>query len=135
MALEGFAKAMGRSCVSLRFGYRWMNTATLNLAERLGVQFDLTVEPGTLPDAAPMPGERASGPLPDYRRVPRAPYTPSPWDFRRAERPNGRTIRVIPVTSAYLRGCAIGRSPPSGLPISLSPSVRVRTFPKRLVRE
>ena len=103
MAVEGFAKAMGRPCVSLRFGDRWMNTATLNLAERLGVQFDLTVEPGTLPDSAPMPGERASGPLPDYRRVPRSPYTPSPWDFRRTGRPNGRTIRVIPLTSAYLR--------------------------------
>jgi hypothetical protein len=69
----------------------------------LGVQFHLTVEPGTLPYSAPMPGERASGPLPDYRRVPRVPYTPSPLDFRRAGRPNARTIRVIPLTSAYLR--------------------------------
>ncbi len=103
MALEGFAKALGRPCVSLRFGDRWMNTATLNLAEQLGVRFDLTVEPGTPPYPTPMPGERASGPLPDYRPVPRVPYTPSPSDFRRPGRRDARTIRVIPLTSGYLR--------------------------------
>ncbi len=103
MALEGFAKALGRPCVSLRFGDRWMNTATLNLAERLGARFDLTVEPGTPPYPTPMAGERASGPLPDYRRVPRAPYTPSSSDFRRPGRRDARTIREIPLTSGYLR--------------------------------
>jgi len=103
MSLEGFAKAFGRTCLSLRFGDRWLNTATVNLAEKLGVRFDLTVEPGTLPYPTPNLGEHASGPLPDYRRVPRAPYTPSPRDFRRPARRDARTIRLIPLTSAYLR--------------------------------
>jgi len=103
MSLEAFAKALGRPCLSLRFGDRWMNTATLNLAEELGVRFDFTVEPGTPPYPTPMPGEHASGPLPDYRRVPRVPYTPSPSDFRRPGRRDARTIRLIPLTSGYLR--------------------------------
>jgi hypothetical protein len=103
MAVEGFAKAFGRTCLSLRFGDRWLNTATVNLAERLGVRFELTVEPGTLPYPTPYPGERASGPLPDYRRVPRAPYKPSASDFRRPARREARGIRLIPLTSAYLR--------------------------------
>ena len=103
MSVEGFAKALGRTCLSLRYGDRWLNTETVNLAERLGIRFDLSVEPGTLPYDTPGLGERASGPLPDYRRVPRGPYAPSPWDFRRAGRRDGRTIRIIPLTSAYLR--------------------------------
>ncbi len=103
MSLEGFAKALGRTCISLRFGDRWLNTKTVNLAERLGIRFDLTVEPGTLPYPTPYPGERASGPLPDYRRVPRVPYSPLLGDFRRAGRREGRTIRLIPLTAGYLR--------------------------------
>jgi hypothetical protein len=103
MSLEGFSKALGRTCLSLRYGDRWLNTATLNLAERLGIRFDLTVEPGTLPYATPSVGERASGPLPDYRRVPRVPYTPSPSDFRCADRRDARSIREIPLTSSYFR--------------------------------
>ncbi len=103
MSVEGFAKAFGRPCLSLRFGDRWMNTATLNLAERMGVRFDLTTEPGTLPYPTPMPGERASGPLPDYRRMPRIPYTPSPSNFLVAARRTQRSIRIVPLTSSYLR--------------------------------
>jgi len=103
MAVDGFTKTLGRTCLSLRYGDRWLNTGTVNLAERLGIRFDLSVEPGTLPCATPGLGERASGPLPDYRRVPRAPYAPSPWDFRRAGQRDGRTLRIIPLTSAYLR--------------------------------
>jgi peptidoglycan/xylan/chitin deacetylase (PgdA/CDA1 family) len=103
MSIEGFAKALGRACLSLRYGDRWLNTATVNLADRLGIRFDLTVEPGTLPYATPSEGERASGPLPDYRRVPRVPYTPSRWDFRRADRRDARSIREIPLTSSYFR--------------------------------
>ncbi len=57
------------------------------------------MEPGTLPYPTPNLGERASGPVPDYRWVPRVPYTPSPLDFRRPGRRDARTIRVIPLTS------------------------------------
>ena len=103
MSLEGFAKALGRTCLSWRFGDRWLNTATVNLAERLGVRFDLTVEPGAPPLSTPSAGERASGPVPDQYRVPRTPYVPSLSDFRRPERRGSRSIRIIPLTSGHLR--------------------------------
>jgi hypothetical protein len=102
-SMEAFAASLGRPCLSLRFGDRWLNTDTVNLAERLGIRFDLTVEPGTPAVPSPMLGELASGPLPDYRRIPRAPYTPSTADFRRPARGCARTIRMIPLTSGHRR--------------------------------
>jgi hypothetical protein len=102
-SMEAFAASLGRPCLSMRFGDRWLNTDTVNLAERLGIRLDLTVEPGMPARSSPMPGELASGPLPDYRRVPRAPYTPSTADFRRSARGRARTIRMIPLTSGHRR--------------------------------
>ena len=103
MSLEAFATAFRRPCLSLRFGDRWLNTETVNLAERLGVRFDLTLEPGAPPLPSLVPGERTSGVLPGYERVPRAPFTPSASDFRRRLRHGARSIRLIPLTSGYVR--------------------------------
>lgn len=103
MSLEAFAAAFGRLCLSMRFGDRWLNTQTINLAERLGVRFDLTVEPGAPPLPALNTEERTSGSLPNYRRVPRSPFAPSPSDFRRREPRGARAIRLIPLTSGHLR--------------------------------
>ena len=102
-SMEAFANSIGRPCLLMRFGDRWLNTATVNLAERLGIRLDLTVEPGMPAVPSPMPGELASGPLPDYRRVPRSPYTPSRTDFRRPARGYARPIRMIPLTSGHRR--------------------------------
>ena len=103
MSLEAFATAFGRPCRSLRFGDRWLNTETVNAAERLGVRFDLTVEPGAPPLPALVPGERTSGSLPGYQRVPRAPYAPSIADFSQRARLDTRAIRLVPLTSGYVR--------------------------------
>jgi len=102
MSLQTFERALGRPCRSMRFGDRWLNTATVNLAERLGIRHDLTLEPGAPSLPSPMEGEHATGPLPDYYRVPRVPYIPSPREFRRASRNRSRTIRMMPLTSACL---------------------------------
>jgi hypothetical protein len=102
-SMDAFADSMGRPCHLMRFGDRWLNTATVNLAEKLGIRLDLTVEPGMPAVPSPMPGELASGPLPDYRRVPRTPYTPSRTDFRRPARGYARPIRMIPLTSSHRR--------------------------------
>jgi hypothetical protein len=102
-SMESFAASLGRPCLLTRFGDRWLNTDTVNLAERLGIRLDLTVEPGTPAQPSPNPSELASGPLPDYRRVPRTPYTPSTEDFRRPARSSTRTIRMIPLTSGHRR--------------------------------
>ena len=103
MSLEAFAAAFGRPCLSLRFGDRWLNTHTVNLAERLGVRFDLTVEPGAPPLPTLMDDERTSGSLPGYRRMPRSPFAPSLADFRRRVRRGARAIRLIPLTAGHLR--------------------------------
>jgi len=100
-SLDAFAKAFGRPCRVLRFGDRWLSTPMLNLAERLGIQYDLTVEPGAPPMASMRTDERTSAPLPDYRRVPREPYAPALTDFRRRARGGKRSIRMIPLTSAH----------------------------------
>jgi hypothetical protein len=101
-SMEAFVQSLGRGCASLRCGDRWLDTAVVNLAERLGIRFDLTLEPGAPARPTPRAGELASGPVPDYARVPRAPYTPSRADYRRAQR-GARTIRMIPLTSAHRR--------------------------------
>jgi hypothetical protein len=102
-SLEAFERALGRPCRLLRFGDRWLNTATVNRAERLGIRYDLTVEPGAPALPSPEPDEPATGPVPDYYRVPRAPYMPSPTEFRRPHRGPPRSIRMIPLTSSHRR--------------------------------
>ena len=103
MAIEAFATAFGRRCESFRFGDGWLNTRTVALAEELGVRYDLTVEPGRPQKATANDGERGSGRLPDYRRVPREPWVPSTVDFRRPAADTSRKIVMIPLTSAYHR--------------------------------
>ena len=99
-SFAAFTRAFGRPCTCFRFGDRWLSTATVDLLERLGVRIDLTVEPGVPRMAPGKPGEAATGALPDYRRVPRAPYEPARADFRRAARPGTRAIRMMPLTAA-----------------------------------
>lgn len=101
-SLEAFAQAMGRACTSFRFGDRWMNDATVNFLEQHGVLFDLTIEPGAPPMNYPAE-EPARGRLPDYFRVPRIPYEPSRHDFRNPAPTGSRRLRMIPLTSSYLR--------------------------------
>jgi hypothetical protein len=101
-SIEAFRRAFGRDCTALRWGDGWLDTASVDLAERLGVRFDLSLEPGAAALAAPATGERASAPLPDRERVPRAPYTPSRADWRGAQR-EPRGIRIVPLTSGHRR--------------------------------
>lgn len=101
-SLEAFARALGRRCVSFRFGDRWLNTPTVDLLEQLGVRYDLTAEPGMPDFPTPKVGEPATGPTADFSRVPREPWFPSAVDFRRPAS-TARQIRMIPLTSAHLK--------------------------------
>ena len=49
MALDAHRRAFGQPCATLRFGNFWLSTASVNLAEKLGVRYELTVEPGRPP--------------------------------------------------------------------------------------
>jgi hypothetical protein len=99
MAFEAYRGVYGRGCASFRFGDHWMSDRTLALAEELGAQFDLTLEPGQPPAPAMVAGERYSGSLPDYRRVPRRMYRPSRADYRREDARRQDGLLVIPISS------------------------------------
>jgi hypothetical protein len=98
MSHEAFAAHFGRAPVSVRFGDRWLNDETIALLESLGYRYDLSVEPGKRAENTP-----ETGPLPDYRRVPREPYRPSVEDFRRRGAGGSRNIWMIPVTTGCTR--------------------------------
>jgi hypothetical protein len=102
MALDAHRRAFGQPCSSLRFGNFWLDTASVNLAEKLGIRYDLTVEPGRPP--LKWDGKGAStGDLPNVYRVPRRPYEPALDDFRKEAAPGSRSLRIIPLTSGWVK--------------------------------
>jgi hypothetical protein len=110
-SVESFKKVFGEPSRSLRFGNFWLSTQAINEAESLGLEFDLTVEPGLRPSPRSVgkPPRSVgkppkSGPSPDYYRVPRVPYQPSRDDFHKPARDGyPRTIRMVPLTSSHTR--------------------------------
>jgi hypothetical protein len=100
---DAFTEAFGRRPRCVRFGNFWLSTAAVNQAEALGIEFDLTIEPGlnaTGWGAAKKPLE--TGVIPDYYRVPRVPYAPSRRDFKKRQRDGDpRNITMMPLTAAH----------------------------------
>jgi hypothetical protein len=101
MALDAHETAFGRPSTTLRFGNFWLSTASVNLAERRGIRYDLTIEPGRPPFMWDAKG-KSTGELPEVYRVPRTAYEPSRDDFRESAPRGSRAIRMIPLTSAWL---------------------------------
>ncbi len=104
MAFAAFKHRFHRPSVSFRFGDRWMNDETLDLLERLGARFDLTVEPGQKEFPPEVFRERFTGSLPDYARVPLRPYRPSKDDFRKRSIWRRRGIWIIPLSAGGVEG-------------------------------
>jgi hypothetical protein len=99
MGFEAFEKSFKRPCRSFRFGNHWMNDVTLELVERLGARFELTVEPGQKKFFVL---DRYTGSLPDYLNVPRRPYRPSKRDFRQRDLWGGRKLWMIPQSTGHI---------------------------------
>jgi hypothetical protein len=100
---EQFAHALGRPCRAFRCGDRWINQATAALARRLGITYDLTLEPGYGEETLSRSSERATGSLPDMRSVPIMPFHPHADDYRRADAAatNGSgSFWTIPISTA-----------------------------------
>jgi hypothetical protein len=108
--IEAFHASVGQPCRSFRFGDGWMNDATVQLLETMGVQFDLTVEMGQLKGGLPEP---YTGVLPDYTAAPPHPYQPSTADFRKIRPGDQREIWLIPISggSIYSPKLALDRRP------------------------
>ena len=106
VSFDAYKSAFGSECRSFRFGDHWMNNATFDLAESLGAQYNLTVEPGRRSSARRRglsPSEVWTGRFPDYANVPREPYKPRREDFTKCvEAHDEREMWVIPVSTALL---------------------------------
>jgi hypothetical protein len=104
MSFDAYRKALGRHCLSFRFGDRWMSNDTMDTLDSLGVKFDLTIEPGR--SGEPVISEAHTGTLPDYTATPTWPYRPARGNFRRPGRITKRDLWAIPLST--------GRSWPPG---------------------
>ena len=91
-SFRAYKESFGRPCRSFRFGDRWMNNETMHLLESLGVEFDLTAEPGTKDKEPLKPDELVTGKLSNYLGTPNIPFRPSRADFRRNG--NGRLLNL-----------------------------------------
>ena len=102
-AFAAFERAVGSRCTTFRFGDHWMNQATFNTLELLGVTVDLTLEPGHDGASFYDASERFTGLLPDYSGVPTRPYRPSASDYRTPDTARTSGPWVLPVTTARVR--------------------------------
>jgi hypothetical protein len=98
LAFDAFHESFARPCQSFRFGDHWMNERSLDLLERLGARFDLTLEPG---QAVPtlLPDELFTGSFPDCRRISQIPYRPDRSDFTKPALFRKRSLWLVPVSA------------------------------------
>jgi len=88
-SFDTFERYFQAPCTAHRFGHSWIDDAALDEIERLGADYDLTIEAGHPP--GPVHGWRKfnTGEIPDLRQVPKRPYR------------RGR-IWIVPVSGASL---------------------------------
>lgn len=103
LSFSAFMRTIGRNCRTFRFGDRWMDQRTFGRLEALGIEIDLTLEPGYGQGSFYTPSESFSGRLPDFRQVPRRPYRPSAADYRIADPSRQQGIVALPVTTAQVQ--------------------------------
>jgi hypothetical protein len=102
-----YEECFGKSARVFRFGDRFMSNKIMGLLEELGILCDLTPEPGHRAVRSLDSSELTTGWIPDYRRVPRLPYHPSRWDFRRPARFGRRKIWVLPLSTGHPNGTTL----------------------------
>lgn len=107
-SVDSYKTVFGDTSRTLRFGNFWLSTAAVNQAEKLGIEYDLTIEPGLASMSKYGNKPPQSGPTPELYRVPRVPYRPSTLDFRKPSADANRRILMVPLTSAYMN---LGWSP------------------------
>jgi hypothetical protein len=96
-----FQLAFRHRCRSNRMGDHWQNTHTVNLLERLGIQYDLSLEPGFAAAFKHAPNEYYTGCFPDSRDAPVTAYYPD-WNHFLSTSRSERSIRIIPITTGQI---------------------------------
>ncbi len=99
MGFSAYKKLFGRHCDSFRFGAYWMSSETINLLERMGARFDLTVEPGLNVKKRYFPNQFYSDGVPSHEGAPHYPYRPSRTDFRKPDLERKDGIWMIPLST------------------------------------
>ena len=102
-AVTSFSEGFQRRPEACRLGDRDMTNATMALLESLGIRFDLTIEAGMPRLPAAMLPDFHTADLPDYRRVPSAPYRPSSHEYRRPAWRHPRDLWVVPLSTGTVR--------------------------------
>jgi len=98
-AVSTYATALGRRPRYFRFGDCWLSEAVVSQLESLGIEYDLTLEPGR---AAKRAAEPDIGFHSDYTRMPRRPYRASHGNFLEPDAANGRNLWMLPVSTSCL---------------------------------
>jgi hypothetical protein len=97
-----FQAGLGEPCRSLRFGNHYMDQRTSDWLERLGVTFDLTLEPFAKERTSLNPLQAMTGVLPDCSRVPRTVYRRSERSFQTRDDERASGLWTLPVSTAPL---------------------------------
>jgi hypothetical protein len=97
-----FERSLGRPCGTFRFGDRWMSQASMELLQRLGARYDLTLEPGQ-PAVPVSDGSDSNAVLPDYSGVSEVPYRPSRGDYRVVDPVREDGVVILPMTTAAVQ--------------------------------
>lgn len=101
VGVDAFRSSAGAAPTAFRFGDRFLSERLVAQLDELGVERDLTLEPGTRPLSPLHRLGTSRGALPDLRRVPLVPYHPAVGDFRRVAGDDGsRKLVLVPLTSA-----------------------------------
>jgi hypothetical protein len=95
-----FERHFSVQCRLFRFGDGWLDNSMVQLIEELGVQIDLTLEPGSEAKLSLVKEELTTGLIPDRRKIPNYPYHPSRKDFRRVDSSGRSTLWIMPVSTA-----------------------------------
>ncbi len=102
LSLSQFKQSFGEPCRLFRFGDGWLDDPTVELIERLGIEVDLTLEPGWAERPFLVASELSTGLIPDRRRIPRRPYHPSTSDFRKPDRRGESRLWMLPVSTGRI---------------------------------
>ncbi|MCZ6680873.1 MAG: hypothetical protein O7E52_26900 [Candidatus Poribacteria bacterium] len=102
VAAEAFANCFGKHVRHSSQGGYFLTETLLDAAVELGIEVDLTVEPGLPPRSVDLSfGSYATAPSGDFVDCPRRPYYPSRYKFSvpSSSLANARPILIVPLTA------------------------------------
>ena len=99
-SFAAYRDVFGERCRAHRAGDRFMSNKLMAVLRELGVEVDLTAEPG-MRGIAMAASRPHTADVPDMAPVPRVPYFPSRDDWRRPDpEPRASDLLMVPLTSA-----------------------------------